>query len=97
MSDDGRKRLHARIAGRVQGVGFRYFVQRSASEKGINGWVRNRWDRSVEVVAEGADAALERLLENLRTGPPGARVDQVDLNWEDASGEFTSFKIRSNG
>ena len=53
MSDDSMTRLHVHLKGRVQGVGFRYFVQRTASRLEVYGWVRNRWDGSVEVLAEG--------------------------------------------
>jgi acylphosphatase len=70
--------LHALVRGRVQGVGFRWFVRERARELGIRGWVRNRGDGSVEVEAEGDLASLERLRVSLAEGPPGARVSSVD-------------------
>ncbi|MFN2565948.1 MAG: acylphosphatase [Gemmatimonadaceae bacterium] len=70
--------LHALVRGRVQGVGFRWFVRERARELGVRGWVRNRGDGSVEVEAEGELATIERLRELLRKGPPGARVSVVE-------------------
>ena len=70
--------LRALVRGRVQGVGFRWFVRQRARELGVRGWVRNRSDGSVEVHADGEPDALERLRASLRTGPPGARVTAVD-------------------
>ena len=67
------------ISGRVQGVGFRYFTEATAQREGVAGWVRNLPDRSVEVVAEGDADALERFESKLRHGPPGARVDHVEV------------------
>ena len=87
-------RLHAIIDGQVQGVGFRYFVQKEADSAGVNGWVSNRLDGQVEVVAEGTRQMLEDLAERLRGGPRGAYVTQIDITWEPASGEFQDFEIR---
>ncbi len=94
MSEDRPIRLHVLLQGRVQGVGFRYFVQRQAAGLRVTGWTRNRWDGSVEVVAEGDRAQLEALLRALRRGPSGARVTTVVPNWRDATGEFQTFSIR---
>jgi acylphosphatase len=66
------------ICGRVQGVGYRYDALRQASALGLSGWVRNRADGSVEVLAEGPARAVERFLERMRQGPPGARVTSLD-------------------
>lgn len=87
-------RLHAFVEGRVQGVGFRYFVQEVAFGLGLSGWVRNRWDRSVEVVAEGGQEDLEKLLNELRRGPRASLVTNVKPTWGPATGEFHSFQIR---
>ncbi len=95
MHDEGSSRLHATVSGRVQGVSFRYFVLEQASELDIMGWVRNRWDGSVEVTAEGSRSKLEQLLQTLRQGPPMARVEDVDFAWLDATGEFVGFSVRS--
>jgi acylphosphatase len=67
------------VRGRVQGVGFRFFAERAARELGIRGWVRNRPDGSVETLAEGDDDAVRRYLERLHKGPPGSRVDAVEV------------------
>jgi acylphosphatase len=71
-------RLHVRLSGRVQGVGFRWFVRERARELRLAGWVRNNRDGSVEVAAEGDAAALARLRAALEHGPPGADVVAVD-------------------
>ena len=70
--------LHALVRGRVQGVGFRWFVRERARELGVRGWVRNRSDGSVEVEAEGDVASLEELRRTLAKGPAGAQVSGVD-------------------
>ena len=88
-----QERLHAQIYGWVQGVGFRRFVVDEAHRLRIAGWVRNRWDDSVEVVAEGQRAALEQLLAALRRGPPLGEVETVVEEWLPATGEFKQFWI----
>jgi len=87
-------RLHAVVHGHVQGVNFRYYTQLRAGELGVDGWVANRPDGSVEVVAEGSPHALTELLAFLRTGPSLAQVDEIDLQWETATGEFSGFRTR---
>lgn len=87
-------RLHCRISGRVQGVGFRMFAQDTAIALGLTGWVRNQENTGgVEMVAEGSLADLQRLLEAVRRGPPGARVDHVEDTWGEASAGFDRFTI----
>ncbi len=86
-------RLHAKVHGRVQGVSFRYYTQRCATDLGLTGFVRNRWDGSVEVVAEGRQARLDELLSFLRAGPRGAFVTEVDVEWSVAVGEFRRFEV----
>jgi acylphosphatase len=86
-------RLHAIVHGYVQGVGFRYFVVRQANASGLTGYVRNRWDGSVEVVAEGPRPLLESLLALLRRGPSEAEVERVEVAWEAYSGQFGRFNI----
>jgi acylphosphatase len=66
------------ITGRVQGVGYRWWARGEARRLGIDGWVRNRLDRSVELVAAGAPEAVERLIQACRLGPPAAEVDGVE-------------------
>ena len=101
MSDDhgdgamGRSRLVATVRGAVQGVGFRWFVRREAEALDLVGWVANRSDGSVKVVAEGSPAALERLSERLHEGPPAASVRAVESRVEPARGVPGGFAIRS--
>lgn len=88
-------RLHATVEGRVQGVGFRAFVEDSAFSLNLTGWVRNRWSGSVEVMAEGPRLQLEKLLLALQRGPRAAHVIKVDSQWEKWTGEFGDFRLRS--
>jgi acylphosphatase len=86
--------LQAFVRGRVQGVFFRAFVEGQAEQLRLTGYVRNRPGGMVEVRAEGEKPGLEKLVERLKTGPPGSRVDDVKVEWAGYSGEFTSFRIR---
>lgn len=91
MTDE---RLTARVTGRVQGVGFRWWAVRQAEALELVGWVMNADDeRSVELVAEGEPGALAELERRLRAGPSGARIDSVDVERGPASGEFRRFGI----
>ena len=81
------------IHGDVQGVGFRYFVTRHARPLGIKGWVRNRPDGAVELVAEGERPVLEQLLVNVRQGPRAADVTRVDAEWQAATGALEPFDL----
>jgi acylphosphatase len=87
--------LHFLIRGRVQGVGFRWFVQREASELELRGWVRNTEDGDLEVVAAGDPEDLNELRSSLRRGPRGARVDHVIEHHLDESeaANLTAFRI----
>jgi len=87
------ERLHVIVSGRVQGVSFRFYTQSQAVALGLSGWVANRSDGSVEVVAEGPRPALERLLDWLKHGPPMARVDDVRPQLSPATHEFSQFTI----
>jgi len=69
--------VHLAVVGKVQGVGFRWFVREVALRAGLSGWVRNRDDGGVEIAAHGTDEAIAELLSAARAGPPGARVDHV--------------------
>lgn len=93
MHEAQKQRLHAIVEGRVQGVGFRYFVLERAAALDLTGWVRNTWQGQVEVVAEGDRSALEQLLQALRHGPRMAYVTTVLPEWGEASGEFTGFNV----
>ena len=93
MSED-IQRFHATVHGRVQGVGFRNFIMQQAHALNLTGWLRNRFDRTVEVAAEGPRPALDQFLSQLRRGPSASNVTQVDFEWLEAAGEFTRFKVR---
>jgi acylphosphatase len=82
------------VRGRVQGVGFRYFTQAAAVRAGLSGWVRNNPDGTVEIAATGEVDALERLEQQIRHGPPGARVDQVAVSDDTVSATDAHFAIR---
>jgi acylphosphatase len=88
------EQLHATVDGRVQGVGFRAFVLEQALDLGLVGWVRNRWDGTVEVLAEGPRPTLEQFLALLRRGPRGAYVSDLGFDWLPASSEFLDFQVR---
>ena len=90
-------RLDARVRGRVQGVGFRYFVLGEARRLRLTGWVSNEHDRSVRCVAEGPRGDLEILLAELHEGPPASNVNTVDVRWLPATGEFDGFGVRLGG
>ena len=88
-------RLEAAVRGRVQGVGYRYYVLGLARDLRLRGWVANAPDGSVEVVAEGAVDSIERLENALRSGPSGAVVERVHAVRSPAAGTFEGFSIRS--
>ena len=81
------------IAGRVQGVGFRWFAETVAAREGLHGWVRNRPDGLVEAQAEGEAEAIERFERALRHGPPAARVEHVEVDHVEPSGRDTGFTV----
>jgi len=88
-------RVSARVYGRVQGVFFRYFVVDVARKLDLKGYVRNLPDGdAVEAQAEGETQNLQKLVESLRTGPPGAQVRQMEVNWSVCSEQFRDFDIR---
>lgn len=87
-------RVHAVVTGRVQGVGFRFTTVDQARRLGVQGWVRNRSDGSVEVEAEGPRPALEALVRFLHDGPRGAWVEHVAVTWEGHRGDLGAFHAR---
>ena len=96
MSETALSRVHIWVRGRVQGVGFRAFVQQSAMVMGLKGWVRNvGWDQ-VETIAEGDKSVLEQFVGAVRTGPRASQVEDARVEWEPATGEFESFQVRSS-
>lgn len=88
-----QRTVHVRVEGRVQGVGYRAFVARSARELGVNGWVRNRRDSSVEAVLQGAASEIALMLGRCEHGPPGAGVTRVEVLGEGV-GVFDGFEVR---
>ncbi len=83
------------VSGRVQGVFFRDFALKRAVELGIVGFVRNlHGGRTLEVQAEGERAKLEELIDNLKTGPTGAKVEKTDVIWSDYSGDYSCFSVK---
>jgi acylphosphatase len=95
MSENTRT-VHLRIEGRVQGVGYRAFVEREAIGLGLSGWVRNRHDGSVEAVLQGAPATVDAMIELCWCGPRASRVDRVEIVGEGV-GAFDGFQVRPSG
>ncbi len=89
-----KQRAHIWVKGRVQGVGFRAFVQQQGYLLGLSGWVRNVGYDSVEIVAEGRRAVLEQFIQLVKQGPRAARVDESRVEWESPSGDLSSFEVR---
>ncbi len=85
--------IHILMDGHVQGVGFRYFVYDFAQQRGLTGWVRNRHNGQVEVLAEGSRVDLEALLEHVRRGPGRSMVSEVKFDWGQAESRFDQFSM----
>lgn len=88
------ERVNIRVYGDVQGVGFRFTAIEVARDLGLTGWAKNNTDGSVEIVAEGPKERLENLISWAKKGPPLAGVEKVDVEWEEATGEFDDFTVR---
>ena len=88
-----KARVHLEIRGRVQGVFYRAETVDHAVAMDLRGWVRNRRDGSVEVVAEGEKEELDQFIAWCRQGPPLARVSEVEVEWLPATGEFHEFGV----
>ncbi|MEO0102408.1 MAG: acylphosphatase [candidate division WOR-3 bacterium] len=86
-------RVHLYLSGTVQGVFFRDFTRRQAKALKIKGWVRNLIDGRVEAVGEGEEKEINEWLKKLREGPPGARVTNIEIYYEEPTGEFSDFSI----
>ena len=94
---DSVRRVRALVSGRVQGVGFRYFIQRRAVELNLTGWVANRPDATVEIIAEGPAESINALLKAARVGPPAAYVRDLKFTEETPRGDLPDpFTIRSS-
>ena len=81
------------VTGRVQGVGFRYFVHAAATREGVHGWVKNTAAGGVEIAAEGDAEALDRFERAVRQGPPHARIDRVEVTDVGAAGRSSGFWV----
>jgi len=86
--------VHIIVHGIVQGVYFRDFTCRHTDELGVIGYVRNLPNGTVEAVAEGERKQLEKLIERIKVGPPGARVTRIDTKWSEYSGKYSDFTLR---
>jgi len=86
--------IHVVVRGRVQGVSYRYWTRAEADRRGLAGWVRNREDGAVEAVFAGPDAQVQEMLVALRSGPPAARVSEVEIIAEGGADPGNSFQIR---
>ena len=93
-TSNGAQELHAIVHGRVQGVGFRYFVIEKALGLGLRGYARNTDDGQVEVLAQGPRPALENLLALLRRGPLAAHVSEVEIRWGEPTTHLSGFHVR---
>ena len=82
------------VSGRVQGVYFRASTREAASRFGVHGFVRNLADGRVEAVLQGKRDAVEKVIQFMREGPPGARVENADVQWRGSTEEFNGFSIR---
>jgi acylphosphatase len=94
VSGDPIKRMHVLFSGRVQGVGFRYTVCHIAAELEVTGFVRNLWDGDVELVAEGRQQDLTRLLNDVIGSRLGRYVSRNSVRWDEATGEFDRFGVK---
>ncbi len=89
------KNIRARvfISGRVQGVNFRWYTQRKAQSLGLTGWVRNLWDGRVEAIFEGPEQVVRQVVAWCHRGERPSQVDNVEVTYQEAAGEFKSFRI----
>jgi acylphosphatase len=94
LSGGPAKRYHIVVSGVVQGVGFRFFTQRLAVRLGLDGYVRNLPNGSVEAVAEGPESSLKIFIDELGLGPPSASVRSLNVDENAPSGDFERFEIR---
>lgn len=88
------ERAHVFVSGKVQGVYYRANTRETARDKGVEGWVRNLDDGRVEAVFEGEKGTVETMVEWCHEGSPRAEVEDVEVNWEDATDEFDGFEVR---
>lgn len=79
--------------GRVQGVGFRWFVQQKATEFGVNGYVKNLYSGGVQIEAEGERGRVEELIKAVKVGPRFSKVVDVAIEWQEFTGKYDSFEV----
>lgn len=94
-TDHEKVRAHIILAGRVQGVAFRYYAREVAYRLGVKGWIKNLVSGEVEIVLEGKRKTVEKMIEWCREGPPLAMVESIEINWLPYSGEFNQFQIKA--
>ena len=95
MNDEKKSvSVKIKVTGRVQRVGYRYFVQHWAEDFGIGGWVRNQRDGSVFLEAEGRKDRIEKLIKELKEGPSMAQVEDVNVKWTGFENNFRNFEVR---
>jgi len=87
-------RAHVFIEGMVQGVFYRAFTRDVAYKLGLNGWVKNLRDGRVEAIFEGKKDLIEKVIKQCYDGPPGARVNSIEVKWEESLGDLKGFAIR---
>jgi acylphosphatase len=88
------KRFEAVVSGRVQGIGYRFFVQHHAARIGLKGYAKNLPDDTVEIIAEGEEEKLKKFLALLERGPPFAHIESIHVEWTEPKKEFPSFEVR---
>jgi len=92
--NQGKARAHIWISGQVQGVFFRDATRKKAEDLRITGWVRNLPDGRVEAILEGDKEAVDKIIEWAKEGPDTARIEEVEVKWENYKDEFSSFQVR---
>jgi acylphosphatase len=85
---------HIRVRGRVQGVGFRSYIQQVGTQMGLKGWVRNVGYDGVEIMVEGEQLKVDKFIELAKAGPRASRVDETSVEWEMYSGNFKGFNVK---
>lgn len=88
------KKIKIKVFGEVQGVFFRYSTKEKANQLELKGWVRNVEDGTVEIMAEGEEEKLKKFIDWCYIGPPAAKVEKMEIEWQEAEGEFEIFEIR---
>ncbi len=87
------KTAHIFVSGRVQGIGFRFFVSSVAKRRGLKGYVRNLNDGRVEILFQGDEGVIKEALEVIKTGHPLARIDKLEVSWKESKEKFDDFQI----